>query len=93
MADTTWPQNADRSNYKKCWYEPLKDEKDILSGLRFTLSHPVTTLIPPGEPQLFRTALNLRDQIKPLKNEEIEIIKAKAMTDNPLFRYPSATPV
>ena len=93
MANTTWPQNADRSKYKKCWYEPLTSEEDILRGLRFTLSHPVTTLIPPGEPQLFRTALNLKDQIKPLTNEEVEKLKTKALNADPLFRYPSAQPV
>jgi aryl-alcohol dehydrogenase-like predicted oxidoreductase len=93
MANTTWPQNADRSKYKKCWYEPLTTEEDILKGLRFTLSHPVTTLIPPGEPQLFKTALNLRDQIKPLSDEEVKMLKTKAMLATPLFRYPSSQPV
>ncbi len=93
MANTTWPQNAERSNYKKCWYEPLMGEEEILGGLRFTLSHPVTTLIPPGEPQLFRMALNLKDQIKPLTNEEVEMLKIKAQHGDPLFRYPSAQPV
>jgi len=93
MANTPWPENADRSKYKKCWYEPLSNEGDILTGLQFTLSHPVTTLIPPGEPQLFRTALDLRNQIKPLNNEQVNIIKTKALDSAPLFKYPSVTPV
>ena len=93
MANTPWPKNADHSKYKKCWYEPLINEGDILTGLRFTLSHPVTTLIPPGEPQLLRTALNLSDQLKPLEKEQVNIIKAKAMDSDPLFKYPSITPV
>src|SRR5664279_2693413 len=93
MANTPWPENADRSKYKKCWYEPLSNEGDILTGLDFTLSHPVTTLIPPGEPQLFRKALDLRNQIKPLNNEQVNIIKTKAHDSDPLFKYPSVTPV
>jgi len=93
MANTPWPENADHSKYKKCWYEPLTNEGDILTGLDFTLSHPVTTLIPPGEPQLFRKALDLRNQIKPLNNEQVNIIKTKAHDSDPLFKYPSVTPV
>jgi hypothetical protein len=62
-------------------------------GLRFTLSHPVTTLIPPGEEKLFMTALRLAPDLKPLEKDTIEAIKAKAQTGEPLFRFPSAQPV
>lgn len=93
MAKGMWPPEADHSKYQKCWYEPLTNEEDILKGLRFTLSHPVAAAIPPGEPELFKIALNLRDKIKPLKNEEIELIKADALKKDPLFRYPSPIPV
>jgi len=89
MARGVWPKDADHSNYHKCWYEPLKSDEDILEGLRFTLSHPITAAIPPGEPALFRKALSFSDQIKPLKDEEVEMIKAKAINGNPIFRYPS----
>ena len=93
MAKGMWPREADHSKYQKCWYEPLTNEEDILKGLRFTLSHPVAAAIPPGEPELFKIALNLRDKITPLKNEEIELIKADALKKDPLFRYPSPIPV
>jgi aryl-alcohol dehydrogenase-like predicted oxidoreductase len=89
MARGPWPDNVDHSKYQKCWYEPLMDEEDILTGLRFTLSHPIAAAIPPGEPELFKIALNLRERIKPLKNDEIEIIREKALKGNPLFQYPS----
>ncbi len=87
MAKGTWPRDADHSKYGKCWYQPLTNEEDILTGLRFTLSHPIATAIPPGEPELFKMALNLRDKIKPLNNGEIEVIKAKALKGIPLFKY------
>jgi aryl-alcohol dehydrogenase-like predicted oxidoreductase len=89
MAKGPWPSDAARSKYQKCWYEPLTTEEDILTGLRFTLSHPIAAAIPPGEPELFKIALNLRDQIKPLKNEEINLIREKAQKGNPIFKYPS----
>lgn len=93
MAKGPWPQDVAHTKYQKCWYEPVTKDEDILTGLRFTLSHPITSAIPPGEPELFRAALNLRDQIKPLKNEEVEMIKTKALKGNPLFKYPSPLPV
>jgi hypothetical protein len=93
MAKEPWPQNADHSKFKKCWYEPFSNEEDILTGLRFTLSHPISSAIPPGEEELFRMALNLRDKIKPLNKEEIEIIKTRTLKGNPLFKYPSMFPI
>jgi predicted aldo/keto reductase-like oxidoreductase len=93
MANGPWPEHADHKGYEKCWYEPLKTEEDIKMGLRFTLSHPVTTLIPPGEEKLFMTALRLAPDLKPLEKNAIEAIKAKAQTGEPLFRFPSAQPV
>lgn len=90
MAKGPWPQDADRSKYKKCWYEPFTSEEDIKMALRFTLSHPVTDVITPGEPELFKKALSLRDRLQPLRKKEVEAIKAKASGISPLFRYPSA---
>jgi aryl-alcohol dehydrogenase-like predicted oxidoreductase len=92
MAKGVWPQGADRSKYRKCWYEPLSSEEDIKMGLRFTLSHPVTDAITPGEPELFKIALNLRDQLAPLSSQEVEAIKTKALHADPLFKYPAALP-
>ncbi len=76
--------------YEKCWYEPLDDREKALAGLRFTLSHPVTAAIPPGDENLFRMALDLAAQFKPLTSEEAEAIKRMALEIEPIFRYPSA---
>ena len=78
MAKGPWPKDADRSKYQKCWYEPLTDPDDIRMGLRFTLSHPVTAAIPPGEADLFVMALTASDRLEPLKDEEVMMIKEKA---------------
>ena len=87
MAKGPWPQGSDRSKYPKCWYEPLTDSEDILMGLRFTLSHPVTAALTPGEAELFKIALNVADRIKPLGESEIKAIKEKGLATNPLFRF------
>jgi predicted aldo/keto reductase-like oxidoreductase len=90
MAKGPWPENADRSGYSKCWYEPLTSVKDITMGLRFTLSHPITAAIPPGEAELFKIALKVRDDIKPLDQAELTAIKEKASMGVPLFKYEGA---
>lgn len=87
MARGPWQKGADRSKFPKCWYEPLMTPEDIKMGLRFTLSHPVTAAIPPGEAELFRIALDLRNDLKPLKKADIIVVKEKAAAGVPLFKY------
>lgn len=87
MAKGPWPKDADRSKHPKCWYEPLLGEDDIRMGLRFTLSHPVTNAITPGDAELFKIAINMRDTLHPLSNKEVAAIKIKAATATPLFSY------
>lgn len=87
MAKGPWPKDADRSNYPKCWYEPLSNEDDIRMGLRFTLSHPVTNAITPGDANLFKIAINMRETLSPLSLKEVEAIKTKAIDVKPLFKY------
>jgi predicted aldo/keto reductase-like oxidoreductase len=86
MARGPWQEGADRKKYPKCWYEPLSEPEDILMGLRFTLSHPVTAAIPPGDEGLFRQALSLADRITPLSKSELKSIEEKAVKGVPLFR-------
>ena len=85
MAKGPWQEGADRTGYPKCWYEPLISPEDITMGLRFTLSHPVTAAIPPGEEKLFRQALSVSGNLKPLKKSEIQNIREKALKGIPLF--------
>lgn len=87
MAKGPWPQNADRSQYPKCWYEPLLGEDDIRMGLRFTLSHPVTNILTPGEAELFKIAINMRETLSKLSKKEVNEIKLKAANQTPLFKY------
>jgi aryl-alcohol dehydrogenase-like predicted oxidoreductase len=86
MARGPWKEGADKSKYPKCWYEPLSTPEDIRMGLRFTLSHPVTAAVTPGESELFKIALSLRNDLKPLRKKEVIQIKNKALTGIPLFR-------
>jgi predicted aldo/keto reductase-like oxidoreductase len=87
MAKCPWPQGATKT-YAKCWYEPLSTPEEAAMGLRFTLSHPITAAIPPGDENLFMMALDLAAKFKPLSLEETETIKQQALKTEPIFRYP-----
>jgi aryl-alcohol dehydrogenase-like predicted oxidoreductase len=87
MVKGPWPAGSEHPKYPKCWYEPLTDQENIRMGLRFTLSHPVTAALPPGEAELFMMALKVSDSLTPLTNDEVNQIKEKALKGDPLFKY------
>jgi len=87
MAKSPYPEGT-TNKVPKCWYQPLTDPEDALMGLRFTLSHPVTAALPPGNEDLFKMALELSSRIKPLSAEEIKMMKEKGKAGTPIFQYP-----
>jgi predicted aldo/keto reductase-like oxidoreductase len=87
LAKGPWPENATKK-IEKCWYEPQTNPDDALMALRFTLSHPVTAAIPPGNENIFKMALDLSRKVTPLNDAELERIKAKGLAGKPLFTYP-----
>jgi predicted aldo/keto reductase-like oxidoreductase len=76
--------------YEKCWYAPFDKPEEAREALRFTLSHPVTAAIPPGDEAIFAMALKLAAGIQPMSPAEAEAIKQKGLAAKPLFKYPSA---
>lgn len=87
MAKRPWPQGAAHT-YPKCWYEPLSEPAEAKLGLRFTLSHPITAAIPPGDERLFHLALTLAKDLSPLTDTEAAALKEQALKGEPIFRYP-----
>jgi aryl-alcohol dehydrogenase-like predicted oxidoreductase len=87
MAWRPWGDGEERT-VEKTWYKPLPTREEAALGLRFTLSHPVTAAIPPGDEDLFFMALELAKDFQPMEEEEIEAIKEKAKNTTPIFRYP-----
>jgi len=86
MARRPWPENADRSTHKNCWYEPHTDPAEAELALRWALSMPITAAIPPGDPGLFRRAMEFAERFTPLTDEEFAAVEARAQADAPLFR-------
>lgn len=89
LAKGPWPEGSEK-RYEKCWYEPLDRPDDAALALRFTLSHPVTAAVPPGDPGLFQMAVKLARDFTPLTPEEEAELKERAARGTPLFRFPSS---
>jgi predicted aldo/keto reductase-like oxidoreductase len=86
LAYSPWPEGMDRSQWPKCWYRPVEDEKTTIEAMRFTLSEPVTAAIPPGEAELYLKALELAPRIKMLLPDERSQLLASVSDVDPLFR-------
>jgi aryl-alcohol dehydrogenase-like predicted oxidoreductase len=85
MARTNWKESAERP-YPHCWYEPLTNPHIAELALRFTLSQPVTAAVPPGDPRLFRLAMDLADRFKPITEPELAELKSYARGLQPIFK-------
>jgi aryl-alcohol dehydrogenase-like predicted oxidoreductase len=91
MVRGPWQEgDARRSEYPKAWYEPLADRAEAEAALRYTLSLPITSALPPGDIRLFRMALDIADRFTPLSDAEHEAIQAQAQSEQPLFELAAA---
>lgn len=79
-----------QKRYAKCWYEPIDDPELASLALRFSLSQPITAAILPGEPDLFRMALDAAEQFSPITDSEVEELRKRAKESTPMFRLAAA---
>jgi hypothetical protein len=54
-------------------------------ALRWTLSQPVTAVIPPGDPELWKMAVELAQNFTSINSDEEAILKNEARGKKPLF--------
>ncbi len=85
------PKGGDRP-YDRCWYEPVDDPELAKLALRFTLSQPITAAIPPGDPGLFKMAVELAQDFSPIEESEISFLKDRAANVTPLASEDWLTP-
>ena len=85
LARRPWPEGADRSVVQNAWYEPLTDLSRAELALRWTLSLPITAAIPPGDPRLFRFALDAGERFTPLSDAERAEVEQEALEETPIF--------
>lgn len=75
------------SRYEKCWYEPIEDPYLARLSISYTLDLPVVSFIPPGDESLFRLALEIALEYRPLTEEERMDLFARAQMVEPMWRY------
>jgi aryl-alcohol dehydrogenase-like predicted oxidoreductase len=92
MAKTNWPKSSKPSDrpYPKCWYQPAVLPEEASLALRWTLSHPVTAAVPPGDENYFRLAMDVAQRLEPLKKEEEQALLGRAAGVEPLFHLGNA---
>jgi aryl-alcohol dehydrogenase-like predicted oxidoreductase len=86
MAKTVWPAGQMHNHPEpKCWYQPAAFPDEASLGLRWTLGHPITAAIPPGDERYFRLAMDVAQSYKPLNAAEEQALLAGAKGAEPIF--------
>jgi aryl-alcohol dehydrogenase-like predicted oxidoreductase len=86
MAKTVWPADRKQNHPEpKCWYQPAAFPQEASLGLRWTLGHPVTAAIPPGEERYFRLAMDVAQSYRPLDAAEEQALLAGGRGAEPIF--------
>jgi aryl-alcohol dehydrogenase-like predicted oxidoreductase len=87
MAKTVWPADHQKDHPEpKCWYQPAGFPGEASLGLRWTLGHPITAAIPPGDEKYFRLAMDVAQNYKPLEPHEEQALLSGGAGVEPIFR-------
>ncbi len=84
LATRRW-QEGEEKLFPNCWYKPVSEQRDVELAVRFTLSQPVTAIVPSGDPELFKKALRAACRYSPPAAEELQALKAMAADLEPIF--------
>ena len=71
--------------HAKCWYEPIVDPEMASLALRWTLSQPITAAVPPGDPELYRMAVEIAQRFRPITDGETKQLREYARGRQPIF--------
>jgi len=71
--------------FPKCWYNPISEPEMIGLALRFALSKGLSAAIPSGDEGLFALAMQSKDLLKPLDENETASLKKRYEGLTPLF--------
>ena len=86
MAKTTWSADQKKNHPEpKCWYQPAAFPDEASLGLRWTLGHPITAALPPGDEKYFRLAMDVAQHYKPLEQHEEVALLGRATGVEPIF--------
>ena len=89
MAKRTWTKVDPSRSDANSWYESLSEEQKTELALQFSLSQPVTSILPPGDEASFRLAMDLAIRCKPITDEETAQLKKLSEELVPMFPLPT----
>jgi len=90
LARQRWPpDDPQRDQFRKCWYQPVTSRDEAELALRFTLGLPVVSAVSPGEAALLRLAMDVVGDARPLTHEEEAALMEMARDLVPVFPAPS----
>jgi predicted aldo/keto reductase-like oxidoreductase len=72
--------------FPNVWYKPVLEDKLFDQSLWFSMSKKVSSIIPPGNMNLFLKALDRAHHFHPLAEAEEESLKERALEIEPMFR-------
>ncbi|MFO8014739.1 MAG: aldo/keto reductase [Phycisphaerae bacterium] len=71
--------------YGWMWYQPVSDAEERDLSIRWALSHPITSLMPPHDETLWRKAVTAGMDYRPMDDAGLAKVKHLASALNPLF--------
>jgi aryl-alcohol dehydrogenase-like predicted oxidoreductase len=83
MALGPWP-NGSTPAYGT-WYRPHDDPEKIEERLRFTLTHPVTSAVLPGDVRLWPAIFDAAEDFEPLSDSAIQAMISQATGADPIY--------
>lgn len=83
-------KEGDHRVREKTWYAPIEDRELMKIALRWTLSQPITSAIPPGDPELWQMAVEVAQDHTPVTPEEEQLLRDEAKGRMPLFELDHA---
>ena len=83
LAERSLNEN-EKPKWPKCWYSPIDNFEEASLALRFTLSMPVTSALPPGHAELLWWACDIAENYKPITQEETDFLREKSKEVNTL---------
>jgi aryl-alcohol dehydrogenase-like predicted oxidoreductase len=86
MAKTVWSTDQKQNHPEpKCWYQPAAFPDEASLGLRWTLGHPITAALPPGDERYFRLAMDVAQNYSRLAPHEEQALLTRATGVEPIF--------
>lgn len=76
-----------RRKYSRCWYEPTTDARELELSLRYTLSQPITSAVPPADLVFLDSAIDVALDFRQITRAEEDALKALAANWDPIFRH------